>query len=265
MRLLTWNINGYRAILKKGLEDILGMLDLSVACFQEIKAMPDQIEMDPYLFDQVFINSAERKGYSGTMIASILKPEKVTYGMGIEELDKEGRVLTAYFDGFAVVTVYTPNAQDGLKRIEFREKWDKAFGQYCRSLGVPALICGDFNVARTALDIFSEDAGIGGPGYSDQEREGFETQLMPYFKDVFRELHPQKRQYTWWSYYSRGRERNQGWRIDYWLASPELMPYIRDISILDDIYGSDHCPVLLDFDERKFRKDRKEQEQKEQA
>ena len=254
MRLLTWNINGYRAIQKKGLEDILGMLDLSVACFQEIKALPEQIEMDPYLFDQVFINSAKRKGYSGTMIASIIKPKQVTYGLGIEELDQEGRVITAIFDGFALVTVYTPNAQDGLKRIEFRQQWDEAFGQHLRRLGCPALVCGDFNVARTELDIYNEAAGKNSPGYSIQERQGFETHLMPYFKDVFRELHPQTRQYTWWSYYSRARERNDGWRIDYWLASPELMPYIREITILDDIYGSDHCPILLDFDEVAFRK-----------
>lgn len=253
MRLLTWNINGYRAIQKKGLEEILGMLDLSVACFQEIKALPEQIEMDPYLFDHIFINSAKRKGYSGTMMASILQPKSVTYGLGIEELDQEGRVITAYFDGFAIVTVYTPNAQDGLKRIEFRQQWDEAFAKYCRSLDCPVLICGDLNVARTALDIYKEPAGKTSPGYSPEERQAFESHLMPYFCDVFRELHPDVRQYSWWSYYSRGRERNEGWRIDYWLASPELMPYIREITILDDIYGSDHCPILLDFDEVAFK------------
>lgn len=248
MRLLTWNVNGYRAIAKKGLEQILDLIDADIVCLQEIKAMPDQIDLDEGLYPWIYINSAKRKGYSGTLIASRIEPEKVTMGLGIEELDGEGRVITAYFKDFALVNVYTPNAQEGLKRIDFRQKWDEAFARYCKSIDRPVLICGDMNVARSALDIFDEAAGAGSAGYSDQERFDFEHWLMDHFVDLYRSLYPQSRKYTWWSYYSRGRERNQGRRIDYWLASPAIAGKARSVEILDDVYGSDHCPVLLDID-----------------
>lgn len=248
MKLLTWNLNGYRAVQKKGLEQILSLLDAQIVCFQETKAQPDQIEMDEYLYPNVYINSAVKKGYSGTMIASLEPAEKVVYGLGIEELDQEGRVITAYFKDFALVTVYTPNSQNALKRLDFRQQWDEAFAAYCKSIDRPVLICGDMNIARGPLDIWDEKDGIGAAGYSPEERNNFENYLMDEFVDVFRELYPQKRQYSWWNYKTRGRARNEGWRIDYWLASKELLPKVKSIQILDDVFGSDHCPVMLDID-----------------
>lgn len=247
MRLLTWNVNGYRAAAKKGLEQILDYLDVDIVCLQEIKAMPDQIDLNEDLYPYQYVNSAVKKGYSGTMIASRTEAKEVTFGLGIEELDQEGRVITAVFDDFTIVNVYTPNSKEHLARIDFRQKWDEAFAAYCKSLPGPLLICGDLNIARGPLDIWDEADGLGSAGYSDIERNDFEMLLMPAFVDVFRALHPAVRQYSWWSYYSRGRERNQGWRIDYWLASPQMMDHVAGIEILDDVYGSDHCPVLLDL------------------
>lgn len=248
MKLLTWNVNGYRALMKKGLENILDVLDADIVCLQEIKASPEQIELNEELYPYLYINSAKRKGYSGTLIASRYEPREVKYGLGIEELDQEGRVITCVFDTFNLVTVYTPNSQANLKRLDFRLAWDQAFLKYVTSLNGPVLICGDLNVARNSLDIFDEKDGLNGAGYSQQERDSFEQGLMKHFVDVFRSLYPNSQIYSWWSYYSRGRERNQGWRIDYWLVSPDLMNKVQDIRILDDVYGSDHCPVLLDID-----------------
>ncbi len=248
MRLLTWNINGYRAVAKKGLEQILDYIDADIVCFQEIKAMPEQIDLNEGLYPYQYINSAKRKGYSGTMIASRTEPEKVVYGIGNEELDGEGRVVTVYYPDFALVDVYTPNSQDGLKRIDFRMAWDQAFKDYVCSIDRPVLICGDMNVARTPLDIWDEKDGLGSAGYSDQEKSGMEALLNAGFVDLFRQLYPEKREYTWWSYYSRGRERDQGWRIDYWLASKSIANKAKSVEILGDVFGSDHCPVLLTID-----------------
>ncbi len=345
MRLVTWNVNGLRAVLKKGFEDIMAALDPDVVCLQETKAQADQIEVDEGLFpwqyvncaerklkkgfedimaaldpdvvclqetkaqaDQIevdeglfpwqYVNCAERKGYSGTMILSLVEPALVTAGIGAEEHDGEGRVLTADMgsfylvnvyvpnsgdglkrleyrlewdragigaeehDGegrvltadmgsFYLVNVYVPNSGDGLKRLEYRLEWDRAFSAWLRRLEEtkPVLACGDFNVARTELDVWDEEAAASAAGYTLHERESFQQNFLSHFVDVFRTLHPGDRQYTWWSYYSRGRERNQGERIDYWLASPKLMDRIRDIRIRDDIFGSDHCPVEIELDD----------------
>lgn len=248
MKLLTWNVNGYRALMKKGLENILDVLDADIVCLQEIKATPEQIELHEELYPYLYVNSAKKKGYSGTLIASRYKPKEVIYGVGIEDLDQEGRVITCVFDTFNLVTVYTPNAQANLKRIDFRLAWDQAFLKHVTSLQGPVLICGDLNVARSNLDIWDENDGLNSAGYSLEERNSFEQGLMQHFVDVFRSLNPTAQTYSWWSYYSRGRERNQGWRIDYWLISPNLMSKVQDIQILEDIYGSDHCPVLLNID-----------------
>jgi exodeoxyribonuclease-3 len=249
MQLLTWNLNGFRAVKKKGLEDILEIIDADIVCFQETKAQPDQIDLSKDLYPYQYINSAVKKGYSGVMIASQIEAEKVTSGIGVEEHDQEGRVLTAEFEKFVLVNVYTPNSQDGQRRLDYRISWDQAFASYCKNLtetlNKPILICGDLNIARGEMDIWDEKDGIGSAGYTPQERENFENLLMPFVCDVFREKYPDTRKYSWWSYYSRGRENNRGWRIDYWLASPSLMPYIRDIEIMNDVFGSDHCPVLL--------------------
>lgn len=247
MRLLTWNVNGYRSVQKKGLEQILDFLGADIVCLQETKAMPDQIDLNEDLYPYQYINSAEKKGYSGTLIACQNEPLSVSYGIGQEEFDHEGRVITAEFDTFCLVNVYTPNSGENLKRLAFRMAWDAAFAQYVKSLSKPVLICGDLNIARSPQDIWDEKDGQGSAGYSDEERHDFESLLMDHFVDVYRTLHPQGQGYTWWSYYSRGRERNQGWRIDYWLVAPALMSRIRGIEILDDVFGSDHCPVLLEM------------------
>lgn len=248
MKLLTWNVNGFRAVMKKGLEQILDMIDADIVCFQEIKAMPEQIELNEDLYPYQYINSAVRKGYSGTMIASRYEAEKVVYGLGIEELDQEGRVITCYFKDFALVTVYTPNSQAGLKRLDFRQKWDRAFADYCKSIDRPVLICGDLNVARGELDVYDVNDAANSAGFSIEERQDFENELMPAFVDLFRMLYPEKRQYSWWAYYGRDRGSNEGWRIDYWLASPSIANKVEDVEIMEDVYGSDHCPVLLDID-----------------
>ncbi len=251
MRLITWNVNGIRAVMKKGLEQMLDYLDADMVCFQETKAQQEQIDLSEDLYPYQYISSAKKKGYSGTMIVSRIEPISVSYGLGIEELDQEGRVVCAEFENFYLVDVYTPNAGEGLKRLDFRVKWDIASADYIKKINQvkPVLLCGDFNVARTEDDIW--DGGVseaGSPGFTPEERLGFERGLMQILKDSWRELHPEDRQYTWWSYYSRGREKNQGWRIDYWLISPSLMDKVEDVRILDDVFGSDHCPVELEID-----------------
>lgn len=248
MRLLTWNVNGIRAVMKKGLEQILDLIDADIVCLQETKCQPDQIELSKDLYPYQYANSAVRKGYSGTLIASRYEPLSVRYGMEQEEFDQEGRVITAEFPDFFLVTVYTPNSGAGLKRLEFRKAWDAAFASWLAALDKPFVVCGDLNVARNALDIWDEKDGLNMAGYTDTERNDFETLLTPIAVDVYRELHPDTRGYTWWSYQSRGRQRNAGWRIDYWLTSPVLLSKVREIEILDDVFGSDHCPVLMDID-----------------
>lgn len=182
------------------------------------------------------------------MIASRYEPLSVRNGIGIEEHDQEGRVITAEFPDFYLVTVYTPNSGSGLKRLEYRQRWDAAFAEHLKSLDKPFLVCGDLNIARGPLDIWDEKDGVDAAGYTPEEREDFESLLMPLCVDVFRETYPDKQAYTWWSYQSRGRQRNAGWRIDYWLASPVLLEKVKDIAVLDDVFGSDHCPVELDID-----------------
>lgn len=250
MRIITWNVNGLRAIQKKGFEDIMAVLDPDIVCLQETKAQASQIEVDEELFPYQYVNCAQRKGYSGTMILSLTEPAAVTNGINSFEHDTEGRVLTAEFDHFYLVDVYVPNSGENLKRLDYRMEWDKAFSAYLKGLEEkkPILVCGDFNIARTALDVYDEQAVSQFAGYTLQERESFETAFMSWLKDAFRELHPDTRKYTWWSYYSRGRDNDQGERIDYWLASPQLMDKIKDVTILTDVFGSDHCPVEIDID-----------------
>lgn len=248
MRLLTWNVNGLRAIMKKGFEDIIVSLDPDFVCLQEIKAMPEQVEIDPDLYPYMYINPAKRKGYSGTLILTRFEPLNVCYGVGVEELDQEGRTIALEYEDFVVITVYTPNAQDNLKRIDFRLAWDAAFAKFVSSFAKPVMVCGDFNVAETDKDVFDAIANEGKTGFSKEERESFAKHLRSQLDDAFRIVHPDEIKYSWWSYYSRGREKGEGWRIDYWLVSPQLDEKINDVIIYDDIYGSDHCPVELDID-----------------
>ncbi len=247
MKLISWNVNGIRACINKGFIDIVDALDADVFCLQETKAQPEQIEISKELYPYQYAYSAIRKGYSGTMILSRKEPLSVSYGLQIEEHDKEGRVITAEFENFYLVTVYTPNSGDGLKRLEYRMEWDKAFSSYIRSLNKPVVICGDLNVANEEIDIKNPKTNRRNAGFTDEERESFKTNLLPHVKDTFRTLYPDKVEYSWWSYRFNARKNNAGWRIDYWLVSPELMEKVEDSKILTDIYGSDHCPIELDI------------------
>lgn len=246
-RLLTWNVNGIRAVMKKGFEQILDMLAVDVLCVQETKAQQDQIELSRDLFPYQYASCAVKKGYSGTLIASVEEPLSVSYGIGVEEFDQEGRTVTAEFTDFILVDVYVPNSGEGLKRLDFRMRWDQAFEKYLRSLNKPLLVCGDFNGTGSDLDLYDPQGSLHTAGGTPQEREGLHKLYEVPLVDVWRTLNPDRRQYSWWSYYDRGREKGQGWRIDYWLASPSLMDAVRSVEILDDVYGSDHCPVLLEI------------------
>ncbi len=247
MKLISWNVNGIRACINKGFLDIVDALDADIVCLQETKAQPDQIEIPEDLYPYQYAYSAVRKGYSGTMILSRIEPLHVSYGLGMEQHDTEGRVITAEFKDFSLVTVYTPNSGDGLKRLSYRMEWDQAFSQYVRSLKKPVLVCGDLNVANEEIDIKNPKTNRRNAGFTDEERDSFKSNLLPYVKDTFRTLYPQKVQYSWWSYRFNARKNNAGWRIDYWLASESLMDRVKDSLILTDIYGSDHCPVELDL------------------
>ena len=236
------------SLLKKDLVEILYSLDADIFCIQETKAQPDQIEVDCELYPYQYINSAQRKGYSGTMIFCKEEPVSVRYGMDMEEHDTEGRVITLEYPAYYVVTVYTPNSGDGLKRLDYRMEWDKAFSAYLKSLDKPVMACGDFNVANEEIDIKNPKTNHKNAGFTDEERDSFKENLLAYFVDTYRSLYPEKVEYSWWSYRFKAREKNAGWRIDYWLVSPELKDKIVDAKILTDIYGSDHCPVQLDIE-----------------
>ncbi len=247
MKLISWNVNGIRAVMKKDFVEILYALDADVFCIQETKAQPEQIEVDCELYPYRYINSADRKGYSGTMIFCKKEPLSVHYGIDQPEHDTEGRVITLEYEGYYVMTVYTPNAGSELKRLDYRMDWDIAFGNYVRSLDKPVLICGDFNVANEEIDLKNPKTNRHNAGFTDEERNSFKANLLTQLQDSYRTLYPDKVEYSWWSYRFRAREKNAGWRIDYWLVSPELFDRVQDSKILTDIYGSDHCPVQLDF------------------
>lgn len=248
MKCISWNVNGIRAVLKKDFVEILYALDADIFCIQETKAQPDQIEVDCELYPYQYINSAQRKGYSGTMIFCKEEPVSVRYGMDMEEHDTEGRVITLEYPTYYVVTVYTPNSGDGLKRLDYRMEWDKAFSTYLESLDKPVMACGDFNVANEENDIKNPKTNHKNAGFTDEERDSFKKYLLSHFVDTYRTLYPEKVEYSWWSYRFKAREKNAGWRIDYWLVSPELKHKIVDAKILTDVYGSDHCPVELDVE-----------------
>lgn len=248
MKLISWNVNGIRAVLNKDFVEIMYALDADVFCIQETKAQPEQIEVDCELYPYQYINSAVRKGYSGTMVFSKEEPIGVSYGINIPEHDTEGRVITLEFEKFYLVTVYTPNSGDGLKRLDYRMQWDQAFAKYISSLSKPVLICGDLNVANEEIDIKNPKTNHKNAGFTDEERNSFKANLLTKLSDSYRTLYPEKVEYSWWSYRFKAREKNAGWRIDYWLVSPELMDCVKDSKILTDIYGSDHCPVELDID-----------------
>ena len=249
MRFVSWNVNGLRAVMKKGFEDIFWGLDADFFCLQETKLQEGQIDLDLPGYESYW-SYAEKKGYSGTAIFTRKTPISAVSGIGIPEHDTEGRTVTLEYEEFYLVCVYTPNAQDGLKRIEYRMAWEDAFRDYLCSLDAkkPVLVCGDMNVAFKEIDLKNPSTNRGNPGFSDEEREKFGALLDSGFTDTFRYLYPeQKDAYTWWSYRAAARERNVGWRIDYFLCSDRIAEKIDRAYICSEIFGSDHCPVGLDI------------------
>lgn len=247
MKLISWNVNGLRACMTKGFADFFKDADADMFCIQETKLQPGQIEFAPEGY-HCYWNSAVKKGYSGTALFTKVEPLSVAYGIGIEEHDTEGRVITAEFDDFYLVTVYTPNAQRELARIGYRMSWEDAFQAYISDLDKtkPVIVCGDLNVAHNEIDLKNPRTNVGNAGFSDQERGKMTEFLNRGFLDTFRYFYPDAEgRYSWWSYMFHAREKNAGWRIDYFLVSERLKDRLADSDILSDIPGSDHCPVVL--------------------
>ena len=250
MKLISWNVNGFRACLEKGFGDFFKEADADFFCIQETKMQPGQADFAPDGYYQYW-NSAEKKGYSGTAIFAKTEPISVHYGIGIPEHDTEGRAVTLEYEDFYLVCVYTPNAQDGLKRIDYRMSWEDDFRAYLSELDKtkPVIVCGDMNVAHEEIDLKNPKANIGNAGFSYEERGKFTELLEAGFTDSFRYLYPDKTDaYSWWSYRAAARERNVGWRIDYFIVSERLRSRIAAADILAEVHGSDHCPVLLKLD-----------------
>lgn len=249
MKFVSWNVNGLRACATKGFEDSFKALDADFFCLQETKMQAGQLDLQ-FPGYQSYWNYAEKKGYSGTAIYSRHQPLNVTYGLGIEEHDHEGRVITLEFDHFFLVTVYTPNSQDGLRRLDYRMTWEEAFYQYLHQLDEhkPVIVCGDLNVAHQEIDLKNPKTNRQNAGFTDQEREKMTFLLQNGFTDSFRLLHPDEVKYSWWSYRFKAREKNAGWRIDYFLVSDCLRDKVTAAEIHNDIMGSDHCPVSLQLD-----------------
>lgn len=273
MKLISWNVNGLRAVVGKGFVDIFNALDADVFCLQETKLQAGQIELDLPGYEQYW-NYAERKGYSGTAVFTRIKPLSVTYGMGIQAHDTEGRMITLEYETFYLVNVYTPNSKDGLARLPYRMEWEDDVRAYlkkleqtkpvvlcgdlkeeqpsCKQTGKPlrkpVIICGDFNVAATSMDIKNPKSNVKNAGFTPEERGKFAELLDSGFTDTFRYMHPDEVKYSWWSYRFKARERNAGWRLDYFLTSDFAKDKIEAADIHTDIMGSDHCPVSLEID-----------------
>ncbi len=249
MKFISWNVNGLRAVQKKGFEEIFRSFDADFVCLQETKLQAGQIELDFPGYESYW-SYAEKKGYSGTAIFTKHHPLSVKYNIGVEAHSHEGRAVTLEYADFYLVCVYTPNAQDGLRRIDYRMAWEDAFRDYLLSLDAkkPVVVCGDMNVAHEEIDLKNPKQNIGNAGFSYEERGKFTELLASGFTDSFRYLYPEKRDaYSWWSYRAAARERNVGWRIDYFLVSDRLRGNIKEAFILPEVMGSDHCPVGLDL------------------
>ncbi len=247
MKLVSWNVNGIRACVTKGFLESFQELDADVFCLQETKCQEGQIHLDLPGYYQYW-NYAKRKGYSGTAMFTKTEPIRVTYGMGKEEHDQEGRMITAEFEKFFLITVYTPNSQSELKRLDYRMAWERDLLSYMKELQKekPVILCGDLNVAHKEIDLKNPKTNRGNPGFSDEERECFSRVLEEGFVDTFRHFYPDmEEQYSWWSYRFHAREKNAGWRIDYFVTSPSLTASLEDAFIHPEIFGSDHCPIEL--------------------
>ncbi len=251
MKLVSWNVNGLRAIYKKGFIDIFKSLNADIFCIQETKMQEGQIELDLDGYYEYY-NYAERKGYSGTAIFTKKRPISATYGIGIDEHDKEGRVITLEFDKFYMVNCYTPNSGRELARLDYRMTWEEEFRKYLKKLDnkKPVIICGDLNVAHKEIDLKNPKSNKKNAGFTNEEREKIDILLKSGFTDTFRKMYPKKEGcYTWWSYMFNARANNAGWRIDYFLISDRISKNIKDAYIYSDIMGSDHCPVGLEMEE----------------
>ena len=248
MKLISWNVNGLRACVGKDFEQQFKALDADFFCLQETKMQAGQLDISFPGYTSYW-NYADKKGYSGTAIFTKHKPLDVTYGIGMDEHDHEGRVITLEMDDFHLVTVYTPNSQDGLRRLDYRMKWEKDFQDYLHRLDrkKPVVVCGDMNVAHEEIDIKNPKTNRRNAGFTDEEREKMTQLLDSGFIDTFRTLYPEQVTYSWWSYRFRARERNTGWRIDYFLISERLRDRLEDAKIHTEIMGSDHCPIEVDL------------------
>ncbi len=254
MKLVSWNVNGLRAVVNKGFEDFFRDINADVFCVQETKMQEEQVDDKlKNIFDGYYCywNSAEKKGYSGTAVFSKIKPLNVTYGIGIEEHDKEGRVITVEYENFYLVNCYTPNAKRELERLDYRMVWEDEFRNYLLKLNEkkPVVLCGDLNVAHEEIDLKNPKTNRGNAGFTDEERGKMTELLNSGFTDTFRYLYPNKEGvYSWWSYMFKAREKNAGWRIDYFIVSKSIENKIKESYIFSEIMGSDHCPVGLDLE-----------------
>lgn len=249
MKIISWNVNGLRACVGKDFSQSFESLNADFFCLQETKMQAGQLELQFPGYTSYW-NYAEKKGYSGTAIYTRKEPLAVTYGIGIDEHDHEGRVITLEYDKFFLVTVYTPNSQEELRRLDYRMTWEDAFQAYLHQLDAkkPVIVCGDMNVAHQEIDLKNPKTNRRSAGFTDEERSKMTQLLSNGFTDTFRTLHPEQVTYSYWSYRFRAREKNAGWRIDYFLISDRLKPQLKGASIHTEIYGSDHCPVELDID-----------------
>ena len=250
MKLVSWNVNGIRACLNKGFDDFFKNINADIFCLQETKCQEGQVDLE-YEGYESFWNSAEKKGYSGTAVFTKIKPLSVSYGIGIEEHDKEGRVITLEFDKFYLVDIYTPNSKRELERLDYRQVWEDEIRKYLLKLNKtkPVIMCGDLNVAHKEIDLKNPKTNTHNAGFTIEERNKMTELLNAGFTDTFRYLYPDKTDcYTWWSYMRKAREKNVGWRIDYFIVSDSLKDKIKEANIYQDIMGSDHCPIGLEID-----------------
>ena len=248
MKLISWNVNGIRACVNKGFKDFFNEIDADIFCIQETKCQEGQIELE-FEGYKSFWNSAEKKGYSGTAIFAKIDPLSVKYGIGIEEHDKEGRVITLEFEKFYMVDIYTPNSKRELERLDYRQVWEDEIRKYLLKLNEtkPVIMCGDLNVAHKEIDLKNPKTNRGNAGFTDEEREKMTELLNAGFTDSFRYLYPEKQEYSWWSYMGHAREKNIGWRIDYFITSRDIKKNIKEATIYSEVLGSDHCPIGLEI------------------
>ena len=247
MKLVSWNVAGFRACLKKGFDEFFDKENADIYCLQESKVLEDQFSYNKEGYD-MYLYPAEKKGYSGTLVFTRIKPLNVSYGINIDEHDHEGRVITLEFNDFYLVNVYVPNVKRDLSRLEYRMKWEDDFKQYLKHLEEKktVIVCGDFNVAHNEIDIKNAKANIGNAGFTYEERDKFTKLLESGFIDTFRYFHETEEKYSWWSYMGKAREKNIGWRIDYFIISKSSINNVVDSTILNDVMGSDHCPICLE-------------------